>query len=464
MLLIDKIDLVLMDQLRQATWTYRSGKWQTITLFFEKHQITLKTYMLSERRDGHAYVKSTRKFIISLTPMLRVREYFSAGKNQPHSTITEQTYMGNYLRTLFNEKDIGSVGMLGIKYVLKHYGFEGDIYKSIIPWNKQIPFEETYKRLWRNDDVREIFKGLGIPPKKSLSKMLLNHIYDDEQQCLPLLRSIKFIWDLCEDENILVETWPHMVKNFPDLWTLEDGSDKAWRAMIKKWNKQTKLRFARSLKKLTRKDYELWRDSLMMISNIYEELGEVDARGRNIHSLHNNLFGAINKVVEKKANAKIAYEEDIAKIHNFDFNSKVGAYEFILPQTTHEISAWGKKLSNCMSGYANSVFSRDTTLVGIINRLDNELIAGLELRRRKIRQMSMYQNQAVDDTLKLAILTAMMDVGAIDTIHPEKKHNDWYRLTREQRENLEKQMWLPGVGPIVDIGTFDPDRQRHYNP
>jgi len=452
MLLIDKIEMVLMDQLKQASWTYRPGEWETTVLFFEKDQITLKDYFLSKKRNGQAYVKLQKKYIISLKPMLRVRQFFTYNKNEPHSAITEQTYFGNLIRSTFSTKTVGSTGMLGISHMMRSHGYQPDIYKSIIPWEKEINQYETYKRLWRHDDIRKVIKGLGIEPKKSLSRMLLNHIYDDKNQELPPLRSLKFLWNLCPDENIIVDIWPHLCKNFSQLWELEPSHLKAWNCMLKGWPKHTRMVFARSLKKLLRDDYRLWNDTLHMIYQQYEAVGEVKVRGRNIQALHDNLSGESIKVELVKENKEIEYEDEIKQLHQYDFHNKVGAYTFILPNRSHEIVDWGKKLHNCMAGYVGRVQSRYTNLVGIIDRTNSKLIAGLEYRDGEIVQMSGYTNSQVDDTLKISVLQSFMDLGLIDSIY-EKPKNRHYMPQRE-REMLDRLQYLPGCAPVVNVGVF----------
>jgi len=393
--------------------------------------------------------------------MLRVRQ-FCGIKGSEGCAVVEQSYMGNLLSHTFCAKGVGEPGMNGIAHMLRHYGYHKNLYQAIVPWNKDIPCNETYKRLWRNDDVREIFKGLGIEPKKSLSRMLLKHINDEDHPQLPLLQSIKFLWNLCQDENLLVEVWPSMCKNFSSLWEIDKDYLKAWNCMVKGWPKSTKMMFARSLDKLSRPDYNLWTDVLRMTCNVYRALGKVEVRGKDIETLHNNLIEADSTVASKKKNEAISYEKDFLKIHKFAFHNKVGAYELILPIKTHDIVTWGKKLSNCMAGYIGSVVNRSSTLIGVVDKKDNKLIVGLELINKKISQMSGYANSHVDPILKLAILEAMMDVGAINTIAPSPSttYGNWYAMTRQEREALEKQVWLPGIQPTLDIGVFN---EQHDN-
>jgi len=495
MRLIEGIEKVWAGEVDFVKHTYRPHNDITIVAFFELNnkteeksmKVSIKKYKFEKNRHGGAYVKGAYNWKFYFKPYVRVLEIVGRGKS---GQIRELSYQAGMLDYLANESFLGGEIFAGLKFSMNLEGLKRDrLYDNIIPWGNPISMEEPVKRVWRHDNMKEIFKALKIPYSKSMAKALINNINrvknaNSAKSEFPDTRALKMIWKLCEDPNLFCSLVDDMCDYTTGRAMFEiigrDNRLEAFMNMISKWRRKQKNMFLRSLIGMTRHEADLWRDSLRMMNDIYLGLGQIDVRASNVKMLHDKLIGDAVKVEHNDNQVPILYEEELMSLSGYEFHVGMVKYKMMLPPNMGTIRSWGKTMRNCMGGYAKSVANRYTTLVGIEGTINNKskIVVGLEWNDRKIIQMSCFANTAVPKMLRTAIVRAFMDLNLIDKGHENhgRNGNQYHREivavpigngeVELQQAPLDQdhpaQCWLPGVTVKITARQGFIDRHRAY--
>lgn len=470
MLLLERVQRVMKGELPQTAYTHRTGMWATVMTFFEKHQITIKKHELSHTREGRTYVKHRRKWIITLTPLLRVRE-FVGRKDDGNRMIMELTYKSEIIHSLTNTDYIGEPAYHAIQYCLMMTGHKFDVplYRAIIPWEKPIKDPSAYKKAWRHEDLRDVLSEARLPKAKSLVRSLAESINDEEDPSvrkasdhLPDLGAIKFIWYICQDINVTVECWQHIDKLYSQ-WSFVDQPDawRAWRLMMKNkaWQKRQRIAFCRDLANSDRKQHTHWHDITTMLAQCYEQDKQEMKlpRPSSLIDLHDELAILVRKAKLENAGEQIIYEENIANIHGYTFTANMKTHtivdlKFVLPYNQNEISDWSVWLDNCMHNYAARVYNRQTTLIGIMH--GNKLVIGMEYNKntRRLVQMSARFNKSVNMELKQIIKEHLRHLDLLGQegveANPDVYGMDVQEVVQPARPT---QMYLPGLLDVEQV-------------
>lgn len=80
--------------------------------------------------------------------------------------------------------------------------------------------------------------------------------------------------------------------------------------------------------------------------------------GKNFHEIHENLSGITSAINNLKLQTPITYTDDDRR-----FEGVFGDYEFFLPEKVIDFTEFGRKFSNCVGSYVNSVMKRESLIV-----------------------------------------------------------------------------------------------------
>lgn len=416
----DKVTAVFEGKLEVAHYTYRPNPLTTVVTFFEKDRIVTKTITFEFNRRGGAYMShpSRAKTIVHFKPYIRVRAYTPPMKDEKRGSVRELSYQLSAVYQAFNPERIGEEAYWMLCRYLVHYGYgdTGNLYNAIIPWGKAVREGERLKKPWRCSDINDVLKAAGVPPLKSIKRVLMVDIEGDKHY-LPSLDALAFIWQAVNDPNVLTEVYPHVGDDFFGIFNMRDEDKEPILALLNSWHKRTRKAFIINISKQTRWENRLWQDTTRMIMQVYEELGRVPVRARSIKELHDKLSDEINKIQYAHYMLPIGYEESEMALHKLEFVVDKEPYTLILPKNGIEITAWGRELHNCMGSYAQSTIDRTTTLLAVKDK-NGKLCVGLEVKYYRLYQISGPCNSPVSSEMRKAVSDILSD-------HDMVRPDDW---------------------------------------
>lgn len=127
----------------------------------------------------------------------------------------------------------------------------------------------------------------------------------------------------------------------------------------------------------------------------------------NAEDLHNHLKREFDRIQNPVFFLNNDPEVDTLSEYEFDI------FRVMIPQTNHDLTAWGAKLNNCLSTYSNQVLKKQCQILGIADSKTNELMYAICLANKTISQFSGNRNTSPRPTDRKIITDFLVQKGLI---------------------------------------------------
>jgi len=127
----------------------------------------------------------------------------------------------------------------------------------------------------------------------------------------------------------------------------------------------------------------------------------------NCEEIHDHLKREYDRIQNPVFFLNNDSEVDVLSEYEFDI------FRVMIPQTNHDLTAWGAKLNNCLSTYSNQVLKKQCQIIGIADSKTNELMYAICIQNKTVSQFSGNRNSSPRSTDKRIITDFLIQKGLI---------------------------------------------------
>lgn len=306
-------------------------------------------------------------------------------------------------------------------FIIVYRGEDHNWYNRPINGDVEIPFysyascrSSTKTQLEERKTFEEIcLNEFGFFSKK-LNKLVLDHCLDKKNLKFSddVFKYAIIFKDIFSQENLVnfIEK-----KTFQDVFLrLSEGECQNLRTLLKNFTEKKIINFFTKFKDADEEKavknsvgqaglayLTLKRNNINIEMHRFQSFSELFTyMQREIYKLNHPLFDLnisthfpmVNNILDKNINEELS---------------------LVIPETSHDLTVWSNEMSNCIGGYAKSVSSGGTLVLGVFNKKENKLIYNIEINNFAIRQFVRSRNQSVTEQERSPVKTFLKKFGLI---------------------------------------------------